>query len=460
MSRVRGGAAAGAAPGRSARITQGVTMTGRPMNRIFEEITEQRGKQGKLGRKLRMNRERNWLLALTLNSYAKADAGLPLNDLDSIITTAFDTSGLGDTLREHGRFYASMSTGTRKELFPGTFATMDPSADYTLEDLRRDLPGLDDAVRAMPNAVDIDVAGVHAGLIHRGDVVRPSREVRRQYAGELVRAVEPDHPGMVALAETDRYSIKAVKFHCTDETGADWLGSDEPYWIFGSLGGGVAVTTRSHVFEDIDSGDDATFGATEGWIWGQGARPQLLPEGEIGTLIQLWEHDAGDTDDVKKAVEAAFATAAGVLTATGAAAWIAGVTAAVGAVVSWIIGVLDDDHIGDQTFVFSRQTILSQAGKVGQSFDVSFQLTDGDGDYTLTLTVTNEGPAPTTSTVPDVLEARVGAAVSAVIGAGLTPHVTGATGVSAWVFSQSPQGGAVVDRGSTVNLVGKAGPMP
>ena len=435
-------------------------MTSRPMNKVLEEITERRGKQGKLGRKLRINRERNWLLALVLNSYAKAASGRPLNDLDTIITTAFDSAGLGDTLRGHGRFYTTMSTSTRTELFPGTFATLDPAAEYTLEDLRRDLPGLDEAVRAMPNAVDIDVAGVHAGLIHRNDVVRPSRKIRRQHAGELVRAVEPDHPGMVPLAETDRYSIKATRFHCTNETGIDWLGSDEPYWIFGSLGGGAAVTTRSHVFGDIDSGDNATFGATEGWIWGQGARPQLLPEGEIGTLIQLWEHDSGDTDEVKKAVEAAFAAAAGVLTATRVAEWIAGVVAAVGAVVAWLIGVLDDDHIGDQTFVFSRQTILSQAGKAGQSFDVTVQLTDGDGDYTLTLTVTNEGPPPATATVPDVREARVGAAVAMVIGAGLTPHVTGATGVSAWVFSQSPQGGAVVDRGSRVNLVGKVGPIP
>ena len=222
----------------------------------------------------------------------------------------------------------------------------------------------------------------------------------------------------------------------------------------------MSVTTRSRVFENIDSGDNATFGSGEGWIWGQGNRAQVLPPGDIGTMIQLWEHDSGDTDEVKSVVGAAFATAGGILTATGAAAWIAGVTTAVGAVVVWLLGALDDDHIGDQTFVFSRQTILSQAAKAGQSFDVSLQFTDGDGDYTLTVTVTNEGPPPATTTVPDVRETRVGLAVSEVVAAGLTPHVTGATGVSAWVFSQSPRGGAVVDVGSTVNMVGKTGPIP
>jgi hypothetical protein len=316
-------------------------------------------------------------------------------------------------------------------------------------------------VRAMPNAVDIDVAGVHDGTAYMSDFPRPSRDTRRRYASELVCAIEPDNPRMATnLAAADRYSIKATRFHCTDETGTDWLGSDEPYWIFGSLGDGVSVTTRSHVFEDIDSGDDATFGSGEGWIWGQGNRAQLLPPGDIGTMIQLWEHDSGDTDEVKSAVAAAFAAAGGILTATGAAAWIAGVTTAVGAVVTWLLGVLDDDHIFDQTFVFSRQTILSQAAKAGQSFDVSLQFTDGDGDYTLTVTVTNEGPPPATTTVPDVRELRVGLAVSEVVAAGLTPHVTGATGVGAWVFSQSPRADAVVDVGSTVNMVGKTGPLP
>jgi len=55
--------------------------------------------------------------------------------------------------------------------------------------------------------------------------------------------------------------------------------------------------------------------------------------------------------------------------------------------VQWLLGFLDDDHIADQTFVFSRQTIVSQLQKVGQSFDVTRQFTDGDGDYTLTITV-------------------------------------------------------------------------
>ncbi len=52
-------------------------MNHRPMSRILDEVSHERGKQAKLGRKLRANRDRNWLLALTLNTFAKAADDLP-----------------------------------------------------------------------------------------------------------------------------------------------------------------------------------------------------------------------------------------------------------------------------------------------------------------------------------------------------------------------------------------------
>lgn len=208
----------------------------------------------------------------------------------------------------------------------------------------------------------------------------------------MVRAVAVDEQRVADLPPTDPYLIKVTTFHCNDETGTDFLGSDEVYWIFGSVGSGVSVSTRSHIFEDIDSGDSATFDLGEGVIWGHTGVPEPLPDGEIGSLVQLWEHDSSDPDEVKAAVGAAFATAAGILTATGAAAWVGGVVAAVGAVVTWLIGFMDDDHIGDQTFVFTRQTILDQTSKAGQYFELTRPFTDGDGDYSMTLRVTHVAP--------------------------------------------------------------------
>jgi hypothetical protein len=209
---------------------------------------------------------------------------------------------------------------------------------------------------------------------------------------------DPSNP-----AFADPFSIKATSFHCTDETGTDWLGSDEPYWIFGSIGGGVAVTTKSQVFGDVDSGDNRTFASNEGWMWGQQNAAAVLPEGDIGVLVSLWEHDDGDPTKIKAGVGAAFAVAGAVLTASGVAAWVGAVVAGVGAVVQWLLSYLDDDHIADQTFIFSRQTIVDQIGKAGQSFNLTRRFTDGDGDYTLTISVAHVAPQPTTVTVPNVI---------------------------------------------------------
>ncbi len=434
-------------------------MKNRPMSAILDEVTNQRGKQAKLGRKLRVNRERNWLLAVTLNTFAKAAHGVPPNDLDAIILAAYEAEGLGGEVKEHGRLYAGMSSQLRQELFPGSFGTLPEHADYTLADLTRDLPALDEAVRSMPNATDIDVVGVHEGRVHLADTPRPRRSVTAQHGAEFLRAVAKDDPRSRDAA-SDPFRIKATSFHCTDETGIDWLGSDEVYFVFGSTAAGISVSSRSHIFEDIDSGDNGTFGVNEGWMWGHNGTPQPLPEGEIGVLIQAWEHDAGDPAKVQAEVAAAFAVAAAVLTASGAAAWVGAIVAGVGAVVKWLVGFLDDDHIGDQTIVFTRQTILDQAGKVGSSFDVSRRLNDEDGDYTVTVTVAHVGPPPPTVLVPDVVEASASAAVAAVVAAGLVPRTIGPNTSRSWVQSQSPLGGSSVDRGSTVNLRLSIGERP
>jgi len=429
------------------------------MSRILDELTNERGKQAKLGRKLRLNKDSNWLLALTLNTFAKAANGAPPNDLDAIILAAFEAEGLGGEVKEHGRLYAGMSPQLRQELFPGSFATLPDHADYTLADLARDLPALDEAVRATPNATDIDVVGVHEGRVHLGDTPRPRRSVTRQHGGEFLRAVAKDDPRSRDAA-SDPFRIKATSFHCTDETGIDWPGSDEVYFVCASTAAGVSVSSRTHIFEDIDSGDNGTFGVNEGWLWGHNGTPQPLPEGEIGVLIQAWEHDDGDPDKVQAEVAAAFAVAAAVLTATGAAAWVGAVVAGVGAVVKWLLGFLDDDHIGDTTIVFTRQTILDQAGKVGQSFDVTRRLHDDDGDYTVTVTVAHVGPPPPTVVVPDVFEASASAAVATVVAAGLVPRTIGPNTSKSWVQSQSPTGGSTVARGSTVNLRLSVGERP
>ncbi|CCH76594.1 hypothetical protein BN12_1350005 [Nostocoides japonicum T1-X7] len=401
-------------------------MTTRPVTRarsaILDEIVGERGKHATLGRKLRAGKDANWLLALILHAFARKEAGEAPTDLDAALIGAFEKAGFAGEMGEQARLYAGMSAATRGELFPAGYAQLTPATAYTFGDLERDLPAVQAAVLAMPTSTDVDVAGIHAGTVSRASARRPRRSVVATSGTEHLRAVEADLAP--ADATTDPFSIRATGFHCTDETGIDWLGSDEPYWIFGSMGGGISVTTKSQVFEDVDSGDDVSFGPGEGWIWGQSGGPAPLPDGEIGALVSLWEHDDGDPTQVQNATAAAFAAAAAVLAASGVAAWVSAVVTGVGAVVKWLLGFLDDDHIADQTFVFSRQTIIDQIGKQGQSFTLTRQFTDGDGDYTLTLQVSHLAPPPTTVTVPNVIGAERAFAVSEIQAAGLVAQVS------------------------------------
>jgi hypothetical protein len=469
-------------------------MTTRTASAILREIVNEKGKEANLAHKLRTNKERNWLLALILNSYANSAAGHPATDLDNVIVKAFDDAGFGDEMREQGRLYAQMSPAVRSQLFPGKFGQLAPNAAYTSANLVADLPQVQESILAMANATDVDVVGVHTGTAARAAFRRPRPSVVASHASELLRAVQPDAPGDV---NEDPFSIKATSFHCTDETGIDWTGSDEPYWIFGSIGAGVAVTTKSSTFGDVDSGDTVSFAANEGWMWGQQGAPAPLPADDIGILVSLWEHDDGDPTKVKAAVAGAFAAAAGVLALSGAASWVGAVVAGVGAVVQWLLSYLDDDHIADQTFIFSRQTILDQIGKIGQSFAVTRQFTDGDGDYSLTITVAHVAPQSTTVVVPNVVGMTRATAISRIQAAGLVatstvvsdgsglaaarsgpvatraevgngahatraalaaPIGTGGGGgpsgppITFVVADQSPVGGTTVNRGSTVHL--------
>ena len=129
----------------------------------------------------------------------------------------------------------------------------------------------------------------------------------------------------------------------------------------------------------MDSGSSPTFNSGDGCIWGQNCAAQALPDGEIGSLVQLWEHDEDDTTKIKATVAAACAAAGTVRAASGVAAWVSVVIAGVGVAVSWLIGLLDDEHIADQTFVFTRQVVENNAAKVGNTFDVTWRFTDGDG---------------------------------------------------------------------------------
>lgn len=359
-------------------------MQARSPEKILESLEKKQGKEANMRRKLVANKDRNWLLALILNSFDKLDANATLTDLDKTFVDAFRQNGFKDEeLKQQGRIYRKMSAQLRSDIFPSKLAQLTIQSKFTVQDLKQDAPNIVKSFLSMKNVTNVDVHAIHTGAAHPSEFPMVSKEVLKAHGAAVFVAVAPN-----TTTPSRKYTIKATKFRCNDETGADFFGSDEPYWIFGSLGAGTAVTTRSQVFGDVDTGETRNFADNEGCIWGQNCAAQDLPDGEIASLISLFEHDSGDPTKIKAGFAAAFAAAAGILAATGVAAWIGAVVAGVGAVLQWLLGFLDDDHIADQTFVFTRQVIEDQLKKAGSSMDLTRRFTDGDGDYTLTINMT------------------------------------------------------------------------
>ncbi|WP_406280765.1 hypothetical protein [Embleya sp. NBC_00896] len=331
------------------------------------------------------NKDGNWLLAIVLHSFAKVADGARLTDLEAGIVDAFKKNGFSDEeIRQHGETEKRMPQSLRNQIFPARFAQLDVKQNYAAADLARDAREITRAVLARPNVTNVDVAAIHAGRARLQDFTMPAREVLREHGSAMLVATEAG-----AAPAGARFTIKAVSFRCVDRATDSIFGpSNEPYWIFGSLGSGITVTTRSQVFGDVDSGETRTFGSSEGCVWGQNCAPQALPQGEIGSLVSLFEHDEGDTAKIKAGFAAAFAAASGILVASGVAAWVGAVVAGLGGVLQWLLTFLDDDHIADNTFVFTGSVVAKQVPNVGSTMDIIRRFSDGDADYTLTLRIT------------------------------------------------------------------------
>ncbi|MGK5556962.1 hypothetical protein ACSNOI_35670 [Actinomadura kijaniata] len=337
------------------------------------------------------NKGRNWLLAVMLHSCSKFAADAQLSDLEKAVVTAFRKSGFTDEqIKEHGRLDQRIPQELRNELFSPRFAQLDVKQSYSMADLGLDAPEILRSVMAIPTVTRIDVPAIHRGDATLADFPLPRRQALREHAFAMLLAIDPDAPDTAEAAAGPSFTIKASSFRCTERaTDSVFDPKNEVYWIFGSLGAGTAVTTQSRVFEDIDSGSTRTFSSTDGCVWGQNCAAQALPPGEIATLVTLFEHDLGDTEDIRKGVAVAFAAAAGVLAASGVAAWIGAVVAGVGAAIQWLLVLGEDDHIAENAIVFTSSVVAKQIPNVGSSFDVVRRFTDGDGDYSLTIKVTH-----------------------------------------------------------------------
>jgi CARDB len=191
-------------------------------------------------------------------------------------------------------------------------------------------------------------------------------------------------------ATLPRYQVKAVSFHANDETGWDWAGSDEPYWIFSGVGEpGTALTTTSHVFGDIDTGDTASFGSIEGCLY-LNCSGGKAPSG-MGFNVELWEEDLGYSNDTLNAAAEGFRAVGSVADYSSVTSWLSGALNKMADLAAWINSWADDDLVATQTFAYAPESLASRLAAIGGSFDETRTYSDGDGDYTMTVRVTRVG---------------------------------------------------------------------
>src|SRR5262249_31254870 len=155
----------------------------------------------------------------------------------------------------------------------------------------------------------------------------------------------------LAAPIANRYLIKSVWFRCLEET-SEWSASDEVYWLFASVAKGYHAASYSHLFNDVDADEAFPFEPNEGCFWGMDCQPHTFPDGEIGAVVTLMEHDEGDMSDVANAWFTAVGGITGILAVSGVAAWVAAVVGAIGGFIGVLLEFMNDDHIADQTYSF------------------------------------------------------------------------------------------------------------
>lgn len=220
----------------------------------------------------------------------------------------------------------------------------------------------------------LDAGGSRSEVVH---VARTGCYFAVRFVADSTRAViessEIDNQRVAlvltspACSQQPKYKVKAVSFHVIDESGIDLAGSDEPYWIFNSVGAnGTAHTTRSHVFGNIDTGDTASFGLTEGCIY-VSCSGAAAPFG-IGISNQLWEQDNGDAAEVLRDVSDGFETVGPLTSLVAAPTWVGAALPIMGGVLDLIADLAEDDLLGSQTYAYSPLFLATKAPAVGSRF--------------------------------------------------------------------------------------------
>ena len=166
------------------------------------------------------------------------------------------------------------------------------------------------------------------------------------------------------------FKIEAVKLYAADESGYDFLGSDEPMVVFTSASGNAApITVATPEFGDVDSGDTRSLNnlclvasCTTGFT-----APTALS-------IQLFEMDQGSAESVRQKVEYAAKAIQ-----WGSIIYGSSVTVP-DSFIDYLTSLLGNDLMGSKTLRYDPQPLRQLLPNVGDSRTEKHHLGGHDGD--------------------------------------------------------------------------------
>jgi hypothetical protein len=170
------------------------------------------------------------------------------------------------------------------------------------------------------------------------------------------------------------YVVRALKFTCVADTGPDWGGTDDAYWIFTALDPGAqqTKTMRSQVFAEVIPGGTRLFPPNI-VVWPKQGDIDGAP-GPIALSVQLWEEDQGNAEATRKTTEQELSAVGYLPQLTD---WAAQVASVVGLAV---VGAVEDEVMGAKTFLFQQSRLRKLLKNPGDSYIERFLFGGNTGD--------------------------------------------------------------------------------
>lgn len=212
-----------------------------------------------------------------------------------------------------------------------------------------------------------------------------------------------------AFSGEPRFIARLVSFRAVDESGRDFLGSDEPFFVLTTQAGAGISTTRTGVFGDVDTGDTRQIAPA------LCASPNCASgSGGFSFQVNLLESDIGGDPTELAAKIDRVSRAAGWIAAittflvtgdpTSAAAAKATADKIDKSAAAQLVALLGDDLLGSETVVYPLTDLVAAMPTVGSSFEEEIYLGkdkdgivdffDGGADYRVKVRLTRVNDAP------------------------------------------------------------------